>query len=167
MNRTKNTILIIAAIIIVGCLIYIPGINDLGLYRDDWNNYYNAVVRGGEMLKQHYASDRPADGALLTWFFYAFKTNNTAYLIYNLVCRILGAVFLALSLLIVWPRTPKMAAFAGLLAVLFPGFLQQIDGIAYVPHQTAMFCFLFSLWLTVLAYEPGVKRMRYVLTPGS
>ncbi len=164
MNRTKNTILIIAAIIIVGCLIYIPGINDLGLYRDDWNNYYNAVVRGGEMLKQHYASDRPADGALLTWFFYAFKTNNTAYLIYNLVCRILGAVFLALSLLIVWPRTPKMAGFAGLLAVLFPGFLQQIDGIAYVPHQTAMFCFLFSLWLTVLAYEPGVKRMRYVLT---
>ncbi len=164
MHRTKNTILIIAVIIIVGCLVYIPGINDLGLYRDDWNNYYNAVVRGEAMLEQHYASDRPADGVLLRWFFYAFKTNNSAYLIYNLVCRILGAVFLALSLLIVWPRTPKMAGFAGLLAVLFPGFLQQIDGIAYVPHQTAMFCFLFSLWLTVIAYEPGVKRMRWVLT---
>ena len=39
MHKTRNTILIIAVIVIVGCLLYIPGMKDLGLYRDDWNNY--------------------------------------------------------------------------------------------------------------------------------
>ena len=164
MRKTKNILLIIAVIVIVGCLLYIPCMNKLGLYRDDWNNYYNAVVRGADMLNEHYSSDRPADGFLLSLMFRVFKTNNLAYHIYNLCCRILGAVFLALTLLIVWPRTPKMAGLAGVLAVAFPGFLQQVDGIAYVPHQTAMLCFLFSLWLTALACEPNVKRMRAVLT---
>ena len=90
MHKTRNTILIIAVIVIVGCLLYIPGMKDLGLYRDDWNNYYDAVVRGADALISHYDSDRPADGWLLSILFRIFGPNNTAYLIWNLCCRILG-----------------------------------------------------------------------------
>ena len=164
MHKTKNTVLIIFAIVIVGCLVYAPGIQDLGLYRDDWNNYYTAVVRGPEMLKEHFAVDRPAMGALITVLYSLFKTNNTAYLIWNLCCRILGCVFLALTLLNVWPKTPKMAGLAGILAVIFPGFLQQIDGIDYTAHQTAMLCFMISLWLTSLACRPGEKSWNVLFT---
>ena len=164
MHKTRNTILIIAVIIIVGCLIYIPGMKDLGLYRDDWNNYYDAVVRGADALVEHYDSDRPADGWLLSILFRFFGTNNNAYLIWNLCCRILGSIFLALTLLIIWPRTSKMAGLAGILAVAFPGFLQQVDGIAYVPHQTAMLFFMFSLWLTALACKPDQKSWNVLFT---
>ncbi len=164
MHKTKNTILIILAVIIVGCLLYIPGMKDLGLYRDDWNNFYTATVRGPAMLQEHYASDRPADGFLLSIIFQIFKTNLLAYQIYNLCCRILGSIFFALALLIVWPRTPKMAALAGLLAVAFPGFLQQVDGIAYIPHQTAMLCFMISFWLTAMACKPGQKTWNVLFT---
>lgn len=164
MHKTKNTLLIIAAIVIVGCLLYIPGMNKLGLYRDDWNNFYNLTVRGTDTLIKAYGADRPADGYLIAVLYRIFGTNITAYFIWNLCCRILGSVFFALSLLIIWPRTPKMAGFAGVLAVAFPGFLQQIDGIAYVPHQTAMLCFMLSLWLTALACEPGQKSWNVLFT---
>ena len=164
MHKTKNTILIIAAIVIVGCLVYVPGINDLGLYRDDWNNFYTPVVRGPAMLKEHFAADRPAMGWLITMLFMLFKTNNTGYLIWNLCCRILGCVFLALTLLTVWPKTSKMALLAGLLAIVFPGFLQQVDGIDYTAHQTAMFCFMISLWLTAKACSPGQKTWNVLFT---
>ena len=164
MDKTKNILLIIAAIVIVGCLLYIPGLTKLGLYRDDWNNFYNLTVRGPEKLIEAYQADRPADGYLITLLYRLFGVNIRAYFIWNLCCRIFGSVFLALSLLVIWPRTPKMAALAGLLAVVFPGFLQQIDGIAYIPHQTAMLCFLISLWLTALACEPGQKDWNVLYT---
>lgn len=164
MHKTKNAILIIAAVIVIGCLLYIPGMTKLGLYRDDWNNYYNALINGPDMLIQHYAADRPADGYLLSFVFRLFGTNNNAYLIYNLCCRILGSIFLALTLLVIWPRTSKMAAIAGILAVAFPGFLQQVDGIAYVPHQTAMLFFMLSLFLTAKACEPGQTSWNVLFT---
>ena len=164
MHKTKNTLLIIFAIVIVGCLLYIPGLTKLGLYRDDWNNFYNRTVRGPEMLIKAYEADRPADGYLIAVLFRLFGTDIKAYFIWNLCCRILGSVFFALSLLIIWPRTPKMAGLAGVLAVAFPGFLQQIDGIAYVPHQTAMLLFMISLWLTALACEPGQKSWNVLFT---
>ena len=164
MNKTRNTIIIIMSIIIVGCLLYIPQMKDLGLYRDDWNNFYNLTVRGPHMLIEAYKADRPADGYLIAGLYWFFGTNITAYMIWNLCCRILGSVFLALALMKVWPGTSKFAGLAGLLAVAFPGFLQQVDGIAYVPHQTAMMCFMLSLWLTALACEPRQKRWNVLFT---
>ena len=164
MHKTKNTLLIIAAIVIVGCLLYVPGLTKLGLYRDDWNNFYNLTVRGPETLIKAYGTDRPADGYLIAALFRLFGTDIKAYFIWNLCCRILGSVFFALSMLIIWPRTPKMAGLAGVLAVVFPGFLQQIDGIAYVPHQTAMLFFMISLWLTAMACEPTQKSWNVLFT---
>ncbi len=164
MNKTKNIILVIAAVVAVGCLLYIPGLDGLGLYRDDWNNFYNLTVHGPERLIRAYGSDRPADGYLIVWLFRFFGENIRAYLIWNLCCRILGSVFFALSLLTVWPRMPKMAGLAGILAVAFPGFLQQVDGLAYVPHQTAMLCFMISLWLTVMACDSRQRILRVLFT---
>ena len=164
MSKRKNMLLTIAAIVIVGCLLYIPQMKDLGLYRDDWNNFYNLTVRGPRMLIEAYNLDRPADGYLISLLYWFFGTNFRAYMIWNLCCRILGSVFFALALLRIWPKTSKMAGLAGLLAVAFPGFLQQVDGIAYVPHQTAMMCFMLSLWLTALACEPGQKSWNVLFT---
>lgn len=164
MHKTKNTILIVIAIIIVGCMLYLPGLNGLGFYRDAWNYFYNLTVRGPEMLIQAFNADRPADGYLIAGLYRLFGTNINAYLIWCICCRILSSIFFALALLRIWPNTPKMAGLAGLLAVAFPGFLQQVDAITYLPHQTAMLCFMLSLFLTVLACTPGQKTWNVLFT---
>ena len=164
MHKKKNILLIIAAVIVVGCLLYIPNMQNLGLYRDDWNNLYSATIYGPDQLLEHYRADRPADGYLLSMLYRLFRVNLNAYRIWNLCCRILGSVFFALTLLKIWPRTPKMAGLAGVLAVAFPGFLRQVDGISYIPHQTAMMLFMLSMWLTALACEPGQKKWNVLYT---
>ena len=164
MIRKKNVILIIIVTIAVGCLLYLPGLNRLGYYRDAWNYFYNLTVRGGETLRQAFNADRPADGYLISFLYWMFGTNINAYIIWCVCCRILSSLFFALALLIIWPRTPKMAGLAGVLAVIFPGFLQQVDVITYIPHQTAMLCFMLSLWLTAMACKPGEKKWNFLYT---
>ena len=155
MNKSKigKIILVIIPIIMVGCLVYLPHIGELGLYRDDWDNYYNALRHGADFLKEHYQADRPADGILLAEFFRIFGTNTSAYLVYNLVCRILGSVFFALALLALIPHRPEIPAAAGIFTLIFPGFLEQTMGFAYIPHRTALCCFMLSLLLTVPVLE--------------
>ena len=109
MNKTKNVIFIILAITAVGCMLYIPQMKDLGLYRDNWNYLYNLTVRGPEALISAFQADRPADGYLIAALYNMFGTNNNGYLIWDLCCRILGSVFFALTLLIIWPKT-RMSA---------------------------------------------------------
>ena len=155
MNKPQKTLLIIASVIAVGCLLYLPGLSGLGWYRDAWNYFYNLTVRGQDMLIKAFSADRPADGYLISALYGIFGTDLKAYQIWNLCCRILSSVFFVLILLTVWKKDLKLAGFAGILAVAFPGFLEQTDAITYIPHQTAMLCFMISLWLTVLACKEG------------
>ena len=162
--NNKKILFIFFIIILSGCVVYLPRINSLGLYRDDWNNYWNAMTRGAGFLKEHYAADRPLDGYLLWILFRLFGTNNTAYLIYNFLYRVLGCCALSAAFLLVFQAKEISSLSIGLLALFFPGFLQQIEGISYVPHQTAMLSFILSLTLTAAALRTDNKKNRIVLT---
>ena len=155
---------IFAVIILVGLIVYFPRIGEIGMYRDDWINYFNAVTRGPDFLVQHYSTDRPADGHLLALIFRLFGTDNTAYLVYNLVCRLIGSCAFAAALLLIFPDHAVIPLFAGILSVVFPGFLQQIEGISYVPHQTAMCAYMISLLLTAAALKSKSKIKTALLT---
>ena len=151
MSKTKKYILLsVFAVVLAGLVVYLPNIDKLGLYRDDWNNFYNATVQGPDFLKLHYASDRPVDGILLSRIYRIFRTNISAYTRYNLACRIVGMVCFMIAFFIAVPNRWRVVT-AGFLLILFPGYLQQIEGISYVPHQTAMLCFMISLLLTAIS----------------
>ena len=159
-KNEKHLILIITLIIAAGIFVYLPQQSQLGLYRDDWNNFYNLTVRGPKTLIAAYNADRPADGYLISFLYSIFDSNIRAYFIWNLCCRIMGAVFLALAIYTIYPESPYSAALVGILAIVFPGFLQQVDGIAYIPHQTAMFCFMLSLFLTALSFKTEKRILK-------
>ncbi len=167
-NRPSGGILtfavIFAVIILTGLIVYLPRIGEIGMYRDDWINYFNAVMRGPDFLVQHYSTDRPADGYLLAIIFRLFGTDNTAYLIYNLVCRLIGSCAFAAALILIFPDHAVIPLFAGIFSVVFPGFLQQIEGISYVPHQTAMCAYMISLLLTAAALKTKSKIKTALLT---
>lgn len=153
-----------ALIVMIGLALYLPNLNELGYYRDDWNNLFNADSRGAEMLIDHYASDRPADGYLLSAAYQVFGPNPTPYLAINLGCRVLAAVFFMLTCARIW-RFPPFAAFAaGALFVVFPGYLRQVDGISYLPHQVAMLAMAASIFLSIRALDAKRLDGRIMLT---
>lgn len=162
--KRQTILLSILALILAACLVYLPYFDRLGLYRDDWNNFYTATVKGPEAMRAHYASDRPASGILTEWLFKAFGPNNTAFLVFDLCCRLLGSVCFLLTLFRVFPRNGRLNTAAGILTVLFPGFLQQADGIAYSPHQLGMCAFFISLFLTAVAETANRKGVKTLLT---
>lgn len=149
---TKNSILFLI-LLIFAALIYLPGLREIGYYRDDWNNVYNAFTQGAEMLIRHYSSDRPADGYLLSWVYSYFGPNPFPYLLCNLTCRFLSALCFFGMLILVWPRKKAAAFCAAAFFLVFPGYLRQVDGIAYLPHQVAMLSICASIWLSILVLK--------------
>ena len=139
----------ILLLILIGGSLYLPNMSELGYYRDDWNNLFNADSRGTEMLIEHYASDRPADGYLLSVAYRAFGADPFPYRLVNLASRVLAAIFFSLSCAAVWRRPPFAAFAAGALFLVFPGYLRQVDGITYLPHQVAMAAMAGSIYLSI------------------
>lgn len=164
MKQKQSIYTAILLILLVGTLIYLPYVPKLGLYRDDWNNIYNAAKYGSGKMVEHYASDRPADGLLIGWFWDLFDRNFTAYHAVNFLCRLFSAVFVFLTAARIWPKALIPCALFGILSVLFPGFMQQVNNLSYIPHQVAMLAFCLSLWLTAVALDTEKRPLKILLT---
>ncbi len=151
-QRIKDAVIVLF-LMATAVVIYLPGLKDLGYFRDDWNNVYNAFTQGADMLIKHYSSDRPADGYLLSWAYTLFGPDPYPYLLVNLACRFFSSLFFFGTILIIWPRQKTAAFCAGIFFLIFPGYLRQIDGIAYLPHQIAMLCICASIYLSILSLK--------------
>ncbi len=103
-KRERGNGIILFFLLAVTAIIYLPGMRDLGYYRDDWNNVFNAFTQGADMLIRHYASDRPVDGYLLSQAYTWFGPNPYPYLLVNLACRFFSGVFFFFTLRVIWPR---------------------------------------------------------------
>ena len=159
---TRKFVLYLILLMVAG-MIYLPGMREIGYYRDDWNNVYNAFTQGAEMLIRHYASDRPADGYLLSWVYTLFGPDPFPYLLYNFACRFLSALCFFETLILIWPRRRGAAFCAAAFFLIFPGYLRQVDGIAYLPHQLAMLSICASIWLSIFIFQIK-KRSLQVLS---
>lgn len=155
-----GNLLICLILVAITLLVYLPGMNRLGYYRDDWNNVFNAYTQGSQMLIRHYQSDRPVDGYLLSAAYDLFGPNPYPYLLINLACRFFCGFFFYLTLTLIWKKNKFPAFVAASLFLVFPGFLRQVDGIAYLPHQTAMLAGMLSVYLTILSLELRKSRLK-------
>ncbi len=155
-------------LIFMSALAFLPHIHRLGYYRDDWNLIYAGYTQGPEKLIDIYSVDRPLIGYLFAWIFYplfgnaALGWNVSAYLIR--LAGILGAYWL-LNLL--WPRHRAATFTAALLFGVYPGFLEQPNGIQYQPHLLNMTFSIFSLAFTIQAYKVQHLYAKALLTIAS
>ena len=115
------------------------------------------------MLIKHYSSDRPADGYLLSWVYTLFGPDPYPYLLINLACRFFCALFFFGTIITIWPRQKTAAFCAGVFFLIFPGYLRQVDGIAYLPHQIAMLCICISIYLSILSLKIGNIVLKVIL----
>ena len=159
---TNKSILYLILLMIAG-MIYLPGLREIGYYRDDWNNVYNAFTQGAEMLIRHYASDRPADGYLLSWAYRVFGPNPFPYLLCNFACRFLSALCFFETLILIWPRKRSAGFCAAAFFLIFPGYLRQVDGIAYLPHQVAMLSICASIWLSIFVLKIKKRTLQILV----
>ena len=150
----KKHLVPIFVLTIISALAFLPHLHRLGYYRDDWNLIYAGFVQGPEKLIDIYSVDRPFIGYLFAWIFYplfgnaALGWNISAYLIR--LTGILGAYWLVCLL---WTRHRAAAFTVALLFGVYPGFLEQPNGIQYQPHLLNMTFAIYSLVFTTQAYK--------------
>lgn len=167
-NSTRSWIIATLLITAVTALAFLPHIQQLGYYRDDWNLIYAGYTQGAEKLIDIYSVDRPFIGYLFAWIFYpafgesAIGWNISAYLI-----RLAGALSFFWLLRLLWPRQEMPSLVAGLLFAVFPGFLQQPNGIQYQPHLLNMTAAILSIALSIRALHAHTLPARILLVVGA
>lgn len=148
-KSNRSTLIAILFLLVFLCITYLPKINHLGFYNDDWWQIYGAENFGVERFEAMYSADRPARTYLHAPLFSLFGSEILPYQLLGLGIRWLGAVGLLWTLTLIWKNHRKEIFLMSLLFLIYPGFLEQANAFDYISHQFAMTFMIFSLGLSV------------------
>ena len=133
----------------------------LGFYWDDWPLAWFTQVLGSESFVG-YAPYRPFSGVL-----YAISTAIVGKMpfgwhLYGLLWRWLAALALWWLLRLIWPKRVRLAMWAALLFLVYPGFSQQSIALIYSLYFLYYTLFLLSLAMMVLALRDEQRRLLWI-----
>jgi hypothetical protein len=150
------------ALLVLCAIVYLPNINRLGFYWDDWPSIWFLKQWGAEGFRQGFASDRP----LLAWIFNlttpVFGSSATAWQYFSIFTRWITSLAWWWGLSGLFPRFPKQAFWGALLFSVYPGFSQQYIAVTYSNAYLVYFLFVVSIGAMVWAQRS--KRWFYPLT---
>ena len=127
----------------------------LGFALDDWTFLWTSLALGlpGEEFYFTIGNNRPFTGVFYHFLVPLFGMNPLVWHLFSILMLWLSALCLWALLRLVWPRAGRAALFAGLLFVLYPGFLVQYTPLV-TSHMWLMYaCLLGSFALGALAQQ--------------
>jgi hypothetical protein len=149
------------ALLLLCAVVYLPSINRLGFYWDDWPSIWFLNQWGAEGFRQGFASDRP----LLAWIFNLttpiFGSSTSAWQYFSIFTRWITAVAWWWSLRGLFQRYPRQVFWAALLFAVYPGFSQQYIAVTYSNAYLVYFLFIISIGAMIWAQR--VKGWFYPL----
>jgi hypothetical protein len=164
--RLENAISV-ALIILVAIAAYLPWINRLGLYLEDWYVIWSGSAGGASSLIPLYTFDRPLEGYLYAAIYPLLGENVYSWHIYAFVLRVLSGLLFFWLLRLLWPAQRFETTAASILFVIYPGFTQQVQAVSFQVHLTALVAVLLSLTLSVLAVKSHKLWGRIFLHAGA
>jgi hypothetical protein len=150
-------------ILIIGILAFGLMMPWFGFSWDDWAFVWIAHHFGSQGLVQYFSTNRPVWG-----FFYQLSTSVLGnapwqWQIFSLLMRWGSAVLLWILMRAVWPQKQRLAIWAALIFLVYPGFRQQAIAITYGHFYLIYSAFIGSLLCSVLAYR---NPQRFALFTG-
>ncbi len=136
------------------CLVcYLPAINRLGYYWDDWPTMWFLHAWGPSSFLHGFAEDRP----FLAWIYMTTTSllgdSILKWQLFGVFTRWLAATSLWWTLRALWPRYNSLAIWASLLFAVYPGFMQQYISVTYSNAFLVFSLFLVSLGTMLHAYR--------------
>ncbi len=161
--KNKNFLLALLVFLFLLLLAYIPNSHYFGYLQDDWNTLHVTEQRGPDFLIEHFSGDRPLRGYFGIAEYWLFGTNIQLYNISALVWRFLDAIFIFLSLMLVWPQKWLANILICSLIIVYPGFHEQPHVLDYQAQFVSRLAFSFSMLLGILANLSRKKWLSIVL----
>ena len=125
----------------------------LGFYWDDWPYSWFAHILGPLGFVKAFANDRPFLSLIYMITTPLFGDTPLAWQLFGILTRFLTAYALWWTLRKIWPQYLRQIAAVVFLFVVFPGFGQQWISVIYSQVFIILTAFIFSLGLTILAYQ--------------
>jgi hypothetical protein len=151
-----------ALIVIIGCITYLPYINQLGLYFNDWRALDSQI--SGVSLVEIFSSDRPLLGLHLQIMQGILGNSLIQWHLYTFGLRIVGALLLFWVFRMLWNDKKLFTTAMAALFLIYPGFLRQPMAITYHTHLTVLLLSILSIGLTIAAFKAKTMRWKIVLT---
>jgi len=150
---------------LVAGLVYLPMVSQLGYYRDDWHVAWAGNLLGPEKIIDLHLTDRPVMGVFYSLAYRLVGDAPLSWQVYSFALRVAGALLFYWLLWLLWPAHSRKAALAGLLFVLYPGFLQMPTASAYSNHLFGLAMGILSVVLSLLAIR-AIRTWQRVLWIG-
>jgi len=151
-----------AVLIIVSALVYLPKVNQLTYFRDDWYFMYDGHVGGASIFNEMFKEDRPARGLFFDLYFSSFGTNPLPYLLGGYLWHLVAAFGVLWLLNLIWVGKSLQIFFGALLFLLYPGYLWWVSGIEYQPHMASLCLEVFSIVFTLKAIGSEKKHSKFI-----
>lgn len=164
-RRSLLAILFLAAL---AAIAYLGKSTQFGFFSDDWYLLYGGVNYGAAQFWDIFIIDRPLRGILYFILYSVLKTNVGAYFYLSVLVRLAGALGLFLTLQLIWKERRAFCTVAATLFLVYPGFLEQPNGMDYMALQLTVVAMIFSLYLSIkyLEAKRTAKLIYFVLASG-
>lgn len=166
-SRRKHlieTLLSSVLLIVIAAAAYLPLIHQLGYYRDDWNLIYAGHTQGAMKFVDIYSSDRPFIGYVFMAIYTLLGDSALPYNLLAFLIRLTGVFAFWWLLRQLWPGYKTPVFVTAVLFLVFPGFLQQPNGIQFQPHQLNMLLNMASFALMVAAFSQRKLSIKILMT---
>ena len=125
----------------------------LGLYWDDWPVVYMHKTLGVGGFWDFYQYDRPFSAWTYIVFSPLLGDRPWIWQVFTLLLRWMTAVFVWLSLRIIWPRRTQQTFWVSLLFAVIPIFVLQYVSIAYSQHWICYLFYFASVYLMLKSLD--------------
>jgi hypothetical protein len=157
-SRSVPVILFIVAALTYGLFFW-----ERGFYWDEapWTWIYYRL--GPAALTKTFSTSRPFWGMIYQVTMPLLGPFPWRWQLLMVILRWLTAVLVWMLLRQVWPRDERPALWASLLFLVYPGLGQNFIALMYSHFYIVLNCFLFSLYLSILAIRQPARRVPLTL----
>ncbi len=149
------------SLLIVALLAYAPLFSQLGYYWDEFPWTWTYFQLGPRAMVQLFSTSRPFWGLIYQVSMPLVGPYPWRWQLLAVFLRWLTALLLWAILRQVWPKHPRPALWASLFFLVFPGFGEQFIAFMYTHFFLILSCFLFSLYLSLLAIRRPERYLLY------
>jgi hypothetical protein len=148
-NSTR--VLEVVLLLVVASLVYLPGLLQATVYRDNWYYLLDRHIGGPGIFQLMFSIDRPARGPFFEAYYRFFGDYPLPYHLASFVWRFLGGLAALWLFNILWPRQRRATLLIALLFLLFPGYLRWMEGFEDQPSIASLILEVLSITLTLVA----------------
>ena len=130
-----------------------------GFYWDEFPWAWIYYRLGPDVLTKTFSTSRPFWGMIYQLTMPVVGPNPWVWQLLALVLRWLTALLFWLILRVLWPKHPRPALWASLLFLVYPGMGQHFISMMYSHFYIVLSCYLFSLYLSLLAVQSEKHRL--------